>query len=71
MLECKCSGRKNTYNEVCDVVAAIVRESHHAVRREVEIRGVRADNQLGDRLVADLHMMNERNGRPLHRGVTD
>ena len=34
-------------------------ESHiiHAVRREVEIRGVRADNQLGDRLVADLHMM--------------
>ena len=38
-------------------ISAIVRESHHAVRREVEIRGVRADNQLGDRLVADLHMI--------------
>ena len=27
------------------------------MRREVEIRGVRVDNQLGDRLVADHHMM--------------
>ena len=46
MLECKCSGRKNTHNAVCDVVAAIVRESHHALRREVEIRGFRENNQL-------------------------